>query len=178
MDSLSIRIDQASEFSVLVFLLYFRSIYFSLSPILCEYFYCQVDEERRRISLGMKKSYIGDSSEVHNFSGHSEDDEAIDDSAAMYSSLPTVQQNNNSPSTQKVFNQEDDGPPILSQAESRASVLPLQVSLDVSEGSDMDAEANEKQDTIEENNLVAKKRDRRERKKAKEERYVCFMYYN
>ncbi|XP_020258376.1 rRNA biogenesis protein RRP5 [Asparagus officinalis] len=128
----------------------------------------KVDEERRRISLGMKKSYIGDTNHGQTVSGHSENDKTADDPVVMYDSLPTMQQNDDSPLIQEIFNCEDD-PAVLSQVQTRASVLPLQVSLDQSDSSDME-DASEKQDSIGQNNLVVKRSDRRERKKAKEER--------
>lgn len=142
----------------------------SLSYKLHAYFYFQVDDERRRISLGMKKSYIGDASDVHNFTGHIENDEDVDDAEAMDDSLLTVHQSALSPST-------DDVPPILSLAESRATVPPLQVALDDFGESDINEDASDKQDTVEGNNLVAKKNDRRERKKAREERYIFHVLY-
>lgn len=143
---------------------------------LCTHLYCQVDEERRRISLGMKKSYFDDANVDHNFSGDSENDEIIEDSAVTFNFLPNMHRDDTSSFSHKIQKQEDDVTAILSQAESRASVLPLQVSLDDSASSE-DEDATKKQNNFEENNVTAKKLDRREKKKAKEARCVMCMFH-
>ncbi|KAG1347586.1 Ribosomal protein S1-like1 [Cocos nucifera] len=94
----------------------------------------KVDEERHRISLGMKKSYIENASNGPIISNHGTDGSfngiaAVDD---------TLQQNDDLPHTEKMFGYDNKARAVLEQAETRASVLPLQVVLDDSDGSDLD----------------------------------------
>ncbi|KAJ6839615.1 rRNA biogenesis protein RRP5 [Iris pallida] len=127
----------------------------------------KIDEERHRISLGMKKSYMGDAFGVDLLSSHTGNDEAVEDSSLSSSAL---QESGNLPFTQMIFEQEDGDPVAFSEAKSRASIPPLQVSLDESDGSDVDNDATVKLDNVDRDNVVAKKSDRRAKKKGKEER--------
>ncbi|PKA45582.1 30S ribosomal protein S1, chloroplastic [Apostasia shenzhenica] len=87
----------------------------------------KIDQERQRIRLGMKKSYI---EEVNNTISN-------EDVGARDCRLPTLAQNDHS-GIERTTDQEDDGTAIvLSQAESRAFFPPLQVSLDDSENFDL-----------------------------------------
>lgn len=129
---------------------------------------CQVDEERHRISLGMKKSYIGNASNASIISNHGTDDGSFDGIAAVDD---TLQQNDDLPHTEKMFGCDNEARAVLEQAETRASVLPLQVVLDDSDGSDLD-NATVSQEIVNLTDMAAKKSDRRMKKKAKEERSV------
>ncbi|KAJ6846908.1 rRNA biogenesis protein RRP5 [Iris pallida] len=127
----------------------------------------KIDEERHRISLGMKKSYMGDVFGVSLFSSHMENNEAVEDSSLSSSALQEI---GNLPFTQMISEQEDGHPVAFPKEESRASVPPLQVSLDESDDSDVDNAVTAKLDNVDANNVVAKKSDRRAKKKGKEER--------
>lgn len=140
-------------------------------------FNCQVDEERLRISLGMKKSYIGNASDVNIISSRGTDDDSVDGIAAVDDILLTSQQNHDLPHAEKMFGCDNEDPAVLKQAETRASVLPLQVVLDDSDGSDLD-NVTVSQEIVDVTDMAVNKNDRRMKKKAKEERSVLVSHFS
>ncbi|XP_065857406.1 rRNA biogenesis protein RRP5-like [Euphorbia lathyris] len=124
----------------------------------------KVDEERHRISLGMKDlengNYVGIlPSEKETAVAISEDDGTDDDgdNKSLDSSSHGLEMMD--------FELENEEPSLLIQAEARASVPPLDVTLDDVEQSDTDDVVDQNQEHIDE-----EKNNRRAKKKAKEER--------
>lgn len=116
----------------------------------------KIDEERKRIALGMKKSHFEDAKNA----------EITGDSAATNCSSPVSKQDD-----------DDDGVSILSQVESRASVLPLQVSLDYLEDTHMEGVFSANQDDANEVMEIEKKKDRHLQRKEKQERELEISAY-
>ncbi|CAL9060989.1 unnamed protein product [Musa banksii] len=133
----------------------------------------KIDEERQRISLGMKKSYIENASDVdqsHAINGSHDHDES--DSASMDNmdnELLDLLHNDDLIKHQKMLGHDNAGSEILTPSGRSASVLPLQVSLEDSDGSDLDNPVIAGQDGANENKQAAK-RDRCIKKKAKDEK--------
>lgn len=119
--------------------------------------YGQVDEAKNKISLGMKQSYFEDGSDDDVVLQNDENDTCATEGVDI----------------DRVFtSSHENGDTELIQAQSRASVPPLQVALDESDASDND-------DNITCENVVAngddaanKKKIKLAKKKAKEERFV------
>lgn len=130
----------------------------------------QIDAERHRISLGMKNSYFGDGRDPQMVSNDGSDEDNVDETATVDNTLFPFQQNNNLSSTSRTSGDKNGDSAILAEAEMRTSVLPLQVSLDESEGSDLDNEANIEPVTMKSTDITDKKNDKRMKKKAKEQR--------
>lgn len=118
----------------------------------------------------MKNSYFGDGRDPQMVSNDGSDEDNVDEIATMDNILFPFQQNNNLSSTSRTSGDKNGDSAILAEAEMRASVLPLQVSLDESEGSDLDNEANIEPVTIKSTDITDKKNDKRMKKKAKEQR--------
>lgn len=122
----------------------------------------KIDEERKRISLGMKSSYIKENvdDEDHLSQRSSEVDE--EDGSINDIQFPDTD-------SQQMQNMDIDLEsgecPVISQAESRAAVLPLEVTFD--DIADVD---NVNEVHVEEAETIKEKTKRWERKKAKEER--------
>lgn len=141
-------------------------------------FCTQIDEERQRISLGMKKSYIENASGVdqsHAINGSHDHDES--DSASMDNmdnELLDLLHNDDLIKHQKMLGHDNAGSEILTPTGRSASVLPLQVSLEDSDGSDLDNPVIAGQDGANENKQAAK-RDRCIKKKAKDEKCVVHV---
>lgn len=133
--------------------------------------YDQVDEERQRISLGMKNSYMRDEP----FLDVSLEQESAEPVADETKSIPSM---NKSLLDTKIVNIEDENDqcPIFSQAEARASVLPLDVTVEDFDESYVNNSNNQNQEQVNEDN-VDEKQKRRARKKAKEERFVHACSY-
>ncbi|CAN6171331.1 unnamed protein product [Urochloa humidicola] len=110
----------------------------------------KIDEKRHRVSLGMKKSYF-DSGPT---AGTNDDED--DEIAPMDISI--------APLGPGYHNE------IHPTAEPRASVLPLQVSLDESEGSDLEDNINKGQGIANGTEVNAKKSDKRLKKEARKQR--------
>ncbi|WOL03965.1 rRNA biogenesis protein RRP5 [Canna indica] len=124
----------------------------------------KIDEERQRISLGMKKSYIEDAVGVN--LSHAVDENHVTDNynegaSSMVDALLVTQCNSDLSDSGDSETQSEHG--------RKASVLPLQVSLEDSENSDVDGLVTSGQDDTKENEGATKK-DRRTKKKAKEEK--------
>ncbi|XP_057982836.1 rRNA biogenesis protein RRP5 [Malania oleifera] len=128
----------------------------------------KVDEERHRISLGMKNSYIGDDTDTKTTSKQSpyttiKENGFINDIQMLpQSSLPVIQ---------NVATECENGESLfLAQAEARASILPLEVVLDDIEHPDMDILASQNQEHLNEAAMRDEKDTRKAKKKAKAER--------
>ncbi|KAI0529621.1 hypothetical protein KFK09_002175 [Dendrobium nobile] len=125
----------------------------------------KVDEERQRIALGMKKSYVEEA----------KNSEVSGSSATMDLTLPALKEED-LPCLKDISDQQNDGvAAILSLAESRALVLPLQVSLDDSENTHMENvvvanQGNANQGNANEATEIEKRKDRYKKKKEKQER--------
>ncbi|KAF0907052.1 hypothetical protein E2562_014658 [Oryza meyeriana var. granulata] len=111
----------------------------------------KIDEKRHRVSLGMKKSYIGSDSTVD--TNDEEDDEIV---PVDISHNPAMGRDLNHAL-------------VLPEPESRASVLPLQVSLDESEGSDQEND-NNGQEIADGTEVDNKKSNKRLKEKARKQR--------
>ncbi|KAM0952074.1 putative suppressor of forked, tetratricopeptide-like helical domain superfamily [Dioscorea sansibarensis] len=112
----------------------------------------KVDDEKQRVSLGMKKSYLEGDSDIDMPSIH--DEEAV---------------GGKTPNGHPVVDLRENGyPVILETVQARVSVLPLQVSLDDSEALENDEALSGTVANVVD--VVSKKNDKRMKKKAKEER--------
>lgn len=121
-----------------------------------------MDEERRRISLGMKRSYIdnNDNQQVPSDESDEDDDSSLNDSSTMC--------------RDKQFQIldlecETDDHQVLEQVESRASIPPLEVTLDDMDQPDMNS-AVTCQEQIDKTDTTDEKNQKRAKRKAKEER--------
>ncbi|XP_021753643.1 rRNA biogenesis protein RRP5-like isoform X2 [Chenopodium quinoa] len=121
----------------------------------------KVDVERHRISLGMKSSYFED--EDH---GNNEMDvDSVDNSITLVNAKVDMPQVEYSDST---FELEDES--ALIQVESRASVPPLEVTLDDMEDDEMFDQLDNKETIANGSNAIDEKSNRQAKKKAKEEK--------
>lgn len=129
-----------------------------------------MDEERRRISLGMKSSYFCDNTDNLKPSDQRSDD-AFGDNHILADSQMTLPPSN-SPMLQNVDIRSENGKhPIIAQVESRASILPLEVTLDDVEDSPVNNAVGQSLENIDNTDTIDEKNNRRAKKKAKEERY-------
>ncbi|KAK8947319.1 hypothetical protein KSP39_PZI006890 [Platanthera zijinensis] len=115
----------------------------------------KIDEERKRIALGMKKSHFEDAKVA----------EITGDSVTINCPSPALKQD------------DDGGVSVLSRVESRASVLPLPVSLDYLEDTHMEGVISASQDDANEVMEIAKKKDRHLKRKEKQERELEIRAY-
>ncbi|XP_020589547.1 rRNA biogenesis protein RRP5 isoform X2 [Phalaenopsis equestris] len=119
----------------------------------------KIDEERQRIALGMKKSYVDEAKNA----------EVTVLSAAMDCTLPAWKQDLSC--IKDITDHQNDGATdIFLQAESRASVLPLQVSLDESENTHVESVLIANQDNVNEATEIEKRKNRHLKKKEKQNR--------
>ncbi|XP_022966127.1 rRNA biogenesis protein RRP5 [Cucurbita maxima] len=116
----------------------------------------KVDEKRQRIALGMKRSYIGESNELCTNLEETHEDATDDDNLTKFENMDD-----------EFDNIEPEQP--LRLAESRAFVPPLEVTLDDIDETDMDNLQSENKELIS-GTASKEKNDRREKKKAKEQR--------
>ncbi|KAE9590105.1 putative ribosomal protein S1 [Lupinus albus] len=116
----------------------------------------KVDEERQRISLGMKSSYMGDDSDLE-MTSEQGSEEPVPDSSLL-----------------ETGNEDIEGEagqfPILSQAKERASILPLEVVLDDLDEFDVSNNNTQSEVQANEKSTIDEKQKRREKVKAKKER--------
>lgn len=115
--------------------------------------FVQIDEKRRRVSLGMKKSYFDSGSTAG--TTDDEDDEIIPMDISIAPPNRTL---------------------VHSTAEPRPSVLPLQVSLDESEGSDLEDNSNKGHEIANGAEVTAKKSDKHLKKEAKKQRFPYISF--
>ncbi|KAJ9541321.1 hypothetical protein OSB04_027827, partial [Centaurea solstitialis] len=122
----------------------------------------KVDEERQRISLGMKRSYFEMDTDVGAPAEHGSDALDEDDSELSDQNADDFQE--------PLISFENGKHPVLAEVESRASVLPLEVALDDTDDlpvNDVGAESTEPLDNKSETN---ENKNRRTKKKEMEER--------
>ncbi|KAL5741947.1 hypothetical protein ACOSP7_028679 [Xanthoceras sorbifolium] len=127
----------------------------------------KVNEEKRRISLGMKSSYFKDDTALQ-IASEEESDESIEETDVHDKSL--ILSDSSSFAVQNMVVECENGEPlVLAQAESRASVPPLEVTLEDIEESEIDNVVSQSQEHIDEADMAVEKK-KRSNKKAKEER--------
>lgn len=129
-----------------------------------------MDEKRHRIALGMKRSYIGERSELCTNLEEEHDDVTDGDDIIGDTRLSMDPDS----SSTKIKDMDDDLDIIepeqpLRLAESRAFVPPLEVTLDDIDETDMVTLRSENKE-LKSGTDSREKNDRREKKKAKEER--------
>ncbi|XP_019053357.1 PREDICTED: rRNA biogenesis protein RRP5 isoform X2 [Nelumbo nucifera] len=129
----------------------------------------KVDKERQRISLGMKNSYLSDDTSVdllnRNIDENKHENGLVDDplvSISQERSACGIQDSDPDYGSRECE--------VLAQAESRASILPLDVNLDDVDGSDLDNAVNRAEEHDNETATISEKNKRRAKRKAKEER--------
>lgn len=130
----------------------------------------KVDEERHRISLGMKASYMT----TDNYKILSPSDQESDDMVHENDNSDDMQTDileNDSPYIQSLDCEYQNGDlPVLANVEARASILPLEVPLD-DDIEDLPVDGiSEKKEHVDDADITEEKNKRREKKKAKEEK--------
>ena len=128
-------------------------------------FFCQVDPQRNRVSLGMKESYVLDGDNTEETSDEEADDETIESNGFKGDSKLISLPDNHI--DVEYANLEI---PILAQTESRASVPPLEVTLDDENQEDANDIVGRNQEHVDEENTLDEKSKRKAKRKAKEER--------
>lgn len=128
-----------------------------------------MDEQRHRISLGMKDSYIRDNVDIQQHSQKVPDEVIKENGFSDDTRLLTF------PSSvlgaQNIDIEVESGEcPILAQVESRASIPPLEVSLDEIDEPDMDNLVGRSQEHVDKTDTIHERNKRQAKKKAKEER--------
>ncbi|XP_068652858.1 rRNA biogenesis protein RRP5 isoform X2 [Aristolochia californica] len=126
----------------------------------------KVDEERLRVSLGMKNSYMEDDPSTANH----ELDEPCKGNNTIDSECGPLQACNFDNAREASFDQRNSSFLVLAQLESRASIPPLTVPLDDLEGSDSENVVTQTRDETIENNSRSEKNLRKQKKKEKEKR--------
>lgn len=125
----------------------------------------KIDEERQRISLGMKGSYFDTNTDTyigtpenHASDSLDEDDSELDD------------QNPYEFQEALFISSENGKHPVLAEVESRASVLPLEVSLDETEDPPVYDARAQSPDPVDNKTQISENKNRRNKKKEMEER--------
>lgn len=129
-----------------------------------------MDEERRRISLGMKNLDVRDdmnSSKEEESDEEMSENESMDDSNAQIKIIPE----SNLLGIHNIDIECQNERSILAQAESRASIPPLEVALDDTEHSHPDDVLLQNQGHIDEADTMVKK-NKQEKKKPKKLRSI------
>ena len=122
-------------------------------------FFCQVDPQRNRVSLGMKESYVLDGDNTEETSDEEASNGFTGDSKLI-----------SSPDNHMDVEYGNLEIPILAQTESRASVPPLEVTLDDENQEDANDKVGRNQEHVDEENTLDEKSKRKAKRKAKEER--------
>lgn len=134
-----------------------------------------MDKDRHRISLGMKDVYIMENNDLQT-SSEQDPDEDIIENGITDGSLSAMFPGSSSFCTQNMdVEYENAEPQFLAQAESRASVPPLEVTLDDIEqfnGDNIVSQDQEHPDV----DTVNEKKKQLTKKKAKEERLVLYSF--
>lgn len=125
----------------------------------------KVDEERHRISLGMKDSYMRGETVLQIPLDEGSDEPIADGMKSISSTSSRLL----GPSNMDI-EYETDQFPILSQAEERAYIPPLDVALDDFDQFEVNNTNNHSEEAANEEGSLNEKQKRREKKKAKEER--------
>lgn len=135
-----------------------------------------MDEQRHRISLGMKNAYIQDSDDTE-LPSKQESDEAIGENGSSDDTRLVTFPGSSLIGLQNMDIEGENGDCLdLAQVESRASIPPLEVSLDDIDQPDMDNLVSSNQKQIDEADTINEKNKRRPKKKAKEERLLQFLH--
>ncbi|XP_027363474.1 rRNA biogenesis protein RRP5 [Abrus precatorius] len=125
----------------------------------------KVDEERHRISLGMKNSYMRDEAVLQTPSKEGSDEPIADGMKSL-----TFINSSFLGSSNIDVEDEIDQFPILSQAQQRADVPPLDVALDDFDQFNVNHTISQSEEHAKEEDTINEKHKRHEKKKAKEER--------
>lgn len=133
-----------------------------------------MDEERHRISLGMKNSYMTDGTLLQIASKEGSDElieaDGMKSITSMHSSLETS--NIGSDDEMNQF-------PILSRSQDRGDIPPLDVSLDDFDQIDVNNANSHSKEHGNEEVIIHEKNKRREKRKAKEERLIqCLVSWH
>ena len=129
--------------------------------------YHQVDEERHRISLGMRNSYMSDETLLQ-IASKEGSDELIADGMKSIISMHSSLLETSTIGVEDEINQF----PILSRAEDRGDIPPLDVSLDDFDQIDVNNANSHSEEHANEEVIINEKHKRHEKKKAKEERSI------
>lgn len=124
----------------------------------------KVDEGKRRISLGMKNSYFDDEDGDIQLPSEDESDEEIRETGLMDGTRSETLMDN------MEIDFENRESSVLAQAESRAAIPPLEVSLDDIEESEIDNTVSNNQPRADEAVAVVEKNTRQKNKIAKEKK--------
>lgn len=142
----------------------------------CYFHFCfQVDEERLRVSLGMKNSYLQNDCGA---AGSAVDDNVENDKIAARVEYDNHTKGNLG-STNDRFPESTTGSlHVFEQAEARASIPPLDVSLNDFEVSDVENEDTSERVVITNGNVIeSEKKRKRQKRKEKEERFFHFPIF-
>ena len=135
-----------------------------------------MDEQRHRISLGMKNAYIEDNDDIE-LPSKQESDEAIRENGSSDDTRLVMFPGSSLIGLQNMDIEGENGDcMVLAQVESRAFIPPLEVSLDDIDQPDMDNLVSSNQAQIDEADTINEKNKRRPKKKAKEERLFQFLH--
>ncbi|GMP96859.1 hypothetical protein CsSME_00045323 [Camellia sinensis var. sinensis] len=130
----------------------------------------KVDEDRQRVSLGMKNSYFMSNFDIQAPSKQKYDD-AIEEKDHMVRTQLTMLPDRGSLGMQNLdFECENGQHPLPAEVEARASILPLEVPLDDIEKSDMVNAAFQNIEHVDDADAVDQKNKSQAKKKANEER--------
>ncbi|XP_052176477.1 rRNA biogenesis protein RRP5 isoform X2 [Diospyros lotus] len=130
----------------------------------------KVDEDRHRISLGMKNSYFMGNHYTQTDSKQNSMDVFDKYDHILGTQLTILEKSGLSGIQNFDIEAENAEIPILANVEARASVPPLQVSLDDIERSGINDVSCQTKENIDHSDAIDEKRKRKEKKKAKEER--------
>ncbi|KAL8246480.1 hypothetical protein R6Q59_007696 [Mikania micrantha] len=122
----------------------------------------KIDEERQRISLGMKGSYLDTITDVGTSTNHGSDSFNENHSESDDETPSGVQQ--------PLILFGNGNHPVLAEVESRASVLPLDVPLDEPEDSPMNDKGTQSPEPLDNKTKTSENKIRRTKKKEMEER--------
>ncbi|PSS36280.1 RRNA biogenesis protein [Actinidia chinensis var. chinensis] len=130
----------------------------------------KVDEDRHRISLGMKNSYFSENYDVQAPSKKKSDDEDDENDHMVGTQLNMLPGSGSSGIQSFDIEYENGEHPVLADVEARASILPLEVPLDDIENSGMDDVIYQCKEQADDVNAIDEKSKRRAKRKEKEER--------
>lgn len=129
-----------------------------------------MDEEKHRITLGMKDSYFEGNDEIQAPSKQNSDDEVVGNDHIEFDRLTSLPESGSSGIQNLAIDFGNGEHPILADVEARASILPLEVPLDDIESSGMDDVLSHDKELVDSVDTEDEKSKRRAKKKANEER--------
>ncbi|GFY93587.1 similar to RIBOSOMAL RNA PROCESSING 5 [Actinidia rufa] len=130
----------------------------------------KVDEDRHRISLGMKNSYFAENYDVQAPSKQKSDDEDDENDHMVDTQLNMLPGSGSSGIQNFDIEYENEEHPVLADVEARASILPLEVPLDDIENSGMDDVICQSKGQVDYVDAKDEKSKRQAKRKEKEER--------